>query len=135
MQPDAGRDLAQALDQPGKEYEQYIVGGGDPKVAPRRGRIERRVVLQCTLDAREDRFDRPGEVVREWRQVILATNPFEQRIIEQGAKTAEGRAHRGLAQAHTPTRPRDVALLEQRIERDEQVQIDLMEIQSEYCIA
>jgi hypothetical protein len=69
--------------------------------------------------------DRQDQLFAQRRQLALTPDPNEEIVAEQLAQPRQGAAHRRLAEADAAARPRDVALAQQRVERDEQVEIEL----------
>ena len=59
----------------------------------------------------------------------------EQRIVEEPAQPAERVAHARLAEPDALRRPRDAALAEQGVERDEQVEVEAAEVHSSVNLA
>jgi len=61
---------------------------------------------------------------RERGERVVPTVAGEQLVAEVAAQPAERGAHGGLAQPDALPGPGDVALVEQRVQRDEQVEVD-----------
>nr|WP_166793365.1 hypothetical protein [Pseudoduganella plicata] len=100
--------------------------GGQREDARRPCRVEvvrggahgRRQRQQCRL---QPAMQLQGE--RRWRQAASALGGHQQRVAEQQPQARQLRRERRLAQVQAHGRPRDVALLQQHVQRDQQWQV------------
>jgi hypothetical protein len=131
-QPGADRDPfehhAGRLDRqlPHQRREQQFgldVGHGEPQHALFGGGIERRFDQQ-TLQLRQQRRQRLPQGIRARRQHRAAGPAHQQRIAQQRAQAAERAAHRRLAEPDRLARACRVAVVQQRVEHRQQVEID-----------
>jgi hypothetical protein len=68
------------------------------------------------------------QIVRVARESEFATNANEKRIAKDLSETGECCAHGGLTKTYALSGPTDVAFTEERVQDDEQVQIDVAKI-------
>jgi hypothetical protein len=124
-QLDAGGDPAERGQEPGQQDQLGVVAGGDVEGAARGRRIERGLVGQRARGELE-RLPHPRRQRHGARGGDQAARTADQqRIAEQLAQAGESVADRGLAEAEPARRPGDVALVDERVEHRQQVEVDL----------
>jgi hypothetical protein len=69
-----------------------------------------------------------GQLLGEWRQHHAPANGHEQFVAQQVAKPGQCTAHRGLTEMEAGAGARHTALAEQSVERNQQIQVELVEI-------
>ena len=72
----------------------------------------------------ERAVDRSGKLQRPGGRLHAAVAPHEQRVVEQAAQAVERLAHGRLAQPVALGGAGDVALRHQRVEHDQEVEVD-----------
>jgi hypothetical protein len=97
------------------EHQPEAGGGG--------GRIEP-VLVQRALDLRQRPAHRPGEVEGPGRRAHALGPAHEQLVVEGPAQALQRVAHRRLAQAQPLAGARHVALAHDRVEHDEQLEVE-----------
>ena len=121
---DAGRDLAQAREQGRHDQDFHAVRQSEPECSLRRRRIEGLVARYQRLDLGQrgpHRLDQRHRAGGEAHAVGPARQQF---VAEQVPQAREVVAHRRLTNADARRSSRDAPLREQRIEMNEQVQVD-----------
>src|SRR5690606_30469946 len=94
------------------------------------GRREARLRIEQLLQLQHALMNPPGYAGRELGQLEIAADADEQLVVESLPQPRQHPAHRGLTHEETLRRARDVAFLQQRIEREQEVEIELPEIHS-----
>ena len=123
-QPDAGRGLAEMGEQRGTEQHLHAVRQPDPEQPLGRPGVERLVPGDQGLDLGErdpHRVDQ-GEGARGRAHALRPSG--QELVAEQRAQAGEVVAHGRLPEADAGRGARHAALREQRVEGDEQVQVD-----------
>ena len=123
-----GAICASVADDVRKQDLDQIVRRHDPK-PPFSGRgFETRPSVQGDANALQD-FSYLGRETQSQRSRLHAAADGRQQIIaEVLPQAAQGAAHGRLTQVQAICGARDAALLDQRIERDEQIQIQFLEV-------
>ena len=123
-----GRLGAQATQQRRQQGELDIIGKADTKHRGAGGGVE----VGGAADGGGDRIQRrreQGEDLAGPRgRLHAAPGAHEQRIVEQRAQAGEGGADRRLAEKEFFRCPRHAALVHQRLEHDEHVEIDAAQV-------
>ncbi len=91
-------------------------------------RRERALRAEQILDLLDARAHGPRELRGERGRLEVAADPNEQLVVEDMSQPREDAAHRGLAQMQALARARHVALDQQSVERDKEVQIELAQV-------
>ena len=104
-----------------------IVGDHQPKTPLRTRRIEFRRRDQVGPDPQQDVARRLLQRLRQRRRHQLALRDRENVVVEILAQPANGGAHRRLAQMQPPARRHDAALFEDRIQRDQEIEVEAVE--------
>jgi hypothetical protein len=65
-----------------------------------------------------------AELLGAARQHVAGRGAHEQLVLEEAAQAAERAAHRGLAEPDATGGDGDVALVQERVERDQEVEVD-----------
>lgn len=126
--PQFRRADAQVERQRGDDGDLHIVGAGDRDGEVGGRGIEAASPCQHIVHLVECLSHRSFEFDGSRGRRYAALRRQKQRIVEEIAQPSELCAQRRLAQAEPASRPRDVALGQQRVERDQQVEIDLFGI-------
>src|SRR5690606_17435182 len=74
-----------------------------------------------------------GDSGGEFGQLEVAADAHEQLVVERLPQPRQHPAHRGLTDEETLRRTGDVLLLQQRVEREQKVEIELPEIHAPSC--
>ena len=106
---------------------QGVIGGGDPDRHAGTGRIER-PCLQHRVDLGQHPFHGLRQVQRPLRRHDAALGAHEQGIVKTFAQAHQYAAQRRLRQRQPVGGARDVALIEQHIERFEQIEVELAQV-------
>ena len=106
----------------------HVVGRRDGEGHLRSRRVERPRLLDQPVDVGDQLLHRRGELEPLGRGQHPAGGAQQQRIAEERAQPAERRAHRRLRKVQPARRARDVALAQQRVERDQEVEVDRADI-------
>ncbi len=118
--------------QPGQRRQQDgrlgIVGRGNAPGGGRLGRIERPSWRHCTAQRFKRLAQRLAQFIGARGGPHAALRGHQQRVVERFAQLGELHAHRGLRQVQPLGRTRDIALGQQRVERDQQVEVKAAEI-------
>src|SRR5262245_17732610 len=77
------------------------------------------------LEPREQQLQLSQQTASPDRSLVPASATDQQRVAEHVPKSVEHAAHGGLAQEAALRRASDVALLQQRMQREQQVQVDV----------
>jgi hypothetical protein len=64
-----------------------------------------------------------SSLAAQHRRLHIATDSSQQFVLEEFAQACQHAAHRGLADVDARSGPRDVLFLQQRVERQQQVQV------------
>ncbi len=128
VQIDTGCLTPQVLDERRQELDVVKVDRRDLQRRPRRGRIEIGRQRQCPRNVCQRAADGAGKFDRPRGRFHGAVAAQEERIAEQVSQPVQGLAHRGLAQPDPFGRPRDIALGHERIEGNQQVEVDSPQI-------
>ncbi|MCY1437228.1 hypothetical protein D9M71_533820 [compost metagenome] len=124
----AGRLGAQALDQGRQQAELDIVGQADAE----HRRAGRRVEVGGAADRGGDGVQRRGEqgedLLRPRGRLHLPSAAHEQRVVEQAAQARQRGADRRLAEEQLFRRAGHAAFVHQRLEDDQQVEIDAAQV-------
>ena len=123
--PQFGRADAQVEHQWGDHGELHIVRAGDRDGEVGGRGIEAASPCQHLLHLVERPSHRRFKLDRPRSRCHAALRRQKQRVAEEIAQPRELRAQRRLAQTEPPSRPRDIALGQERVERDQEVEIDL----------
>ena len=123
-QADAGGQRVHLAGQPRAVDRDGVVGGEDGELAFLAGRLEARLAGEHALE----HLAGGGRAVEQHRaergQLVPGAAPDQQLVTEVAAQPGQRGAHRRLAEADPLPRPRDVALSEQRAQRDDQVHVE-----------
>jgi len=106
------------------------VGQRDGEVARARLRLERGLAVEQVVNRVEHLRRRPGQPLGKGRRDHAARRTHEQLVPEQQAQSLQRVAHCRLRQSQRGGRGRDAPLLEQLLERHQQVQIDVLQFHS-----
>ena len=128
QQPDAGRVPPELRDQPRPEERLDAVGQAHREGARDGGRVEPLLPVHQRLHLPEGGAQRLGDLQGAGRRSHPVRRPGQELVVEQAAQAGEARAHRRLADPDPRGGPRDAALVEQRVEGDQQIQVDPAEI-------
>ncbi|KIU33658.1 hypothetical protein SR39_12220 [Methylobacterium radiotolerans] len=128
QQPDAGRVPAELRDQARPEQRLDAVRKAHREGARDRGRIELLLPVHQRLHLPEGAAQRLGDPEGAGRRPHPVRRPGQELVVEQAAQAGEARTHRRLADPDARGGPRDAPLVEQRVEGDQQVQVDPAEI-------
>ena len=112
-----GRDLRR------KEHH-AVIQQADADLAVGQGRIEGPPRLENVLYTGQDVRDRPGDGMGERGRLHAGFCPAEQRVVEHRAQSFQSMTDRGLGHAQRIGGPGQVAVLVDRVEHREQVEID-----------
>lgn len=119
---------ADAVEERPEEDELYVVGRRDHERPLRGARVEGLRVA----DGADDALERVAELALEGERARGrghgGPSPHEERVAEGRPEPGEGAADGGLTQPQALGGARDVALREQHVEDDEQVQIERGEV-------
>jgi hypothetical protein len=126
--PSERRAGLEVVDEPGQDRVFDVVRRGDGERHLRRGRVERAGLLHQPADVGEHLLHRRGELQAFRGRQHPSGGAQQQRVPEERAQPRERGAHRGLRQAEPRRGPGHVALAEERVERDQQVQVDRSDI-------
>ena len=122
---DPRRDGRDPREQRRQDHQLSMIDRGDREAARRGCRVEGRAAAERAIDVVERRVDCRRELLGAGSGHHAAWGAHEDRIAEQGAEAVERVAHRRLREPDPLGRARDVALGEERVERHEEVEIDL----------
>ncbi|UGY13216.1 hypothetical protein HAP48_0032105 [Bradyrhizobium septentrionale] len=122
---DQRRHRADPVDQRAQHWRLEIVAQADHEPLRRLRRIEAVGVGQRRLQAVERLAHRGDDLACQRRRRHHVVAAHEQRIVEHRAQPAQRMAHRGLCQIEAEAGPADAALGIDRVEHDEQVQVDV----------
>jgi len=127
-QTDTRRDLAQARQQSRNDQDFHAVRQSQPESSRRRRRIEGFVSRYQRLDAGQRGPHRLNQC-RRARGQAQALRPSRQELVaEQVPQAREVVAHCRLTDADASRSARDATLREQRVEVNQQVQVDATQI-------
>ncbi len=119
---------AQAAEQGGEQGELDVIGEADAKHRLAGSRIE----VGSAADRRGDGVQRGREQGEDflcpWRRLHAAPGAHEQRVIEQRAQACQRRADGWLAEKQLLSSPGHTAFVHQRLEDDQQVQIEATQV-------
>ena len=121
---DARRILADPAKCVGQEYGDCVVRRRNCEDPSRRRGIERHVDDDGSMDLLEDGTDRLDQRFAERGQGHAAAAGDEQLVVERVAQTRQHTAHRRLTEMDAAARVGDAPLREQRVEGDEQIEIE-----------
>jgi hypothetical protein len=124
---EAGRLAGEAREHVGHDDGQRIVGAGDAQAALGARGIEAGGPGELP-DLVQHLPQGAGELLGPGRQHHLLSPPHQQGVTEMPAQPPERMAHRRLADAEPQRSPTDLALLDQHVERAQQVQIKVLQV-------
>jgi hypothetical protein len=127
-EPRPRRPRLEEVHQPGQDRELDVVRCGDREGALGAGGIERARLLDEPDDLAEHLSHRRDQRLPLGGGQHPAGGAQEQRIAKERAQPAERRAHRRLREVQPARRARDVALAQERVQRDQQVEVDRADI-------
>jgi hypothetical protein len=99
----------------------------DPELAIARERVEGRLRDDCRIDPQQHVADRFAQSLGSGCQVHSPTHLYDEIVVEVLAKPGQRIAERGLAHEHPLGGAADAALRQDRIQRDQQVEVQLVE--------
>ncbi len=127
-QPDARGLLVHDPGQFGAEDRDGVVGREQLELPPLPGGIEVRLAGEEAFQHVVRRGGAVQKDLAEGGQLVVATDPREQVVVEVAAQAGQGRAHRGLAEADALPGTGDVAFLEKRPQGDDEIEVQTTEI-------
>jgi hypothetical protein len=127
------RGLAREAIEVGTEHGDQVVAGVDPERALERVHVLDRRRREHLARLADDRLDPAAQAVGARRRDHALPGADEERIADLRAQPRQRVAHRGRRQPDPGRRARDVLLLKQRIERDQQVEVGLFHGVQGYC--
>jgi hypothetical protein len=125
---DAGRDLTHARQQRRQDQDLHTVGQSEPESSDRRRWVEGLIARHQRFDLRQQGLQRLQQRHRVRSEAHAIGTPRQELVTEQFPQAREVMAHRGLANANPGRGPRDAALPQQRIEMNQQIQVDTTKI-------
>jgi hypothetical protein len=128
MHRDVGCFERDGPDEMGQQHQAGIVGCADGECTCVDLRVERRPLQQRLFDPGKGFLNRHDQIAGVSREREFAADSNQKRIVKQFSETRECGAHGGLAEAYALSGPADVALTEQGVQHDEQVEIDVTKI-------
>jgi hypothetical protein len=120
---DERRLLLERAEEWGDEDDGRVVDRGDAKEPARGAGVERRLLEQQPPRVVDELAEGGRKLERAPRRIEPAARADEEGIAERRAQAAEQPARRGLGEPEARGRARDVTLLEQHVERQQQVQV------------
>ena len=127
LERDVGRFLMDLLDHLGEQHADQIIRGHQAKMPLASGGIEHWFGRDGRLDRQQHFAHRFGQFQRVGRGLHLAPDLHQQFVLEVGAQSAQHAAGGRLGHVQALGGTGDVLLLEQHIERDQQVQVQMIE--------
>lgn len=101
-----------------------VVDHRDDEAPRRRHRIERGAIVHHRFELGDRRAEAPREPPYERRRLHPAARAHQERVVELRAQARERLTHRRLGDAHPARGPRDADLLQERVERHQEVRVD-----------
>jgi hypothetical protein len=114
----------QAREQRCQQHHLCVVDRGDAEAAPRQGGVEARLLGDQPLEVAHGLPQRPRQLERAARRRQAARRAHEQRVAKPFAQPGEHAADRRLRHPQSPRGAGGAALLEQHVERAEQVEVE-----------
>src|SRR5690606_24894736 len=121
---DQRSDLPQPADQGRGQYLAAVGGCGDAKNASRGRRVEVGRLIAQLADLGKNALDRSGQCAALGGQLEVPADPLEQRVVKVLTQLAQRRAHAGLGDVDALRGAGDVSFREQRIERNQEVEVE-----------
>src|SRR5581483_3476254 len=121
LEIDPRRVRLQPRDQRREQSRLHVIDGGDAKTPLRRARIERLALGQQLFQTAKTFAQRTGDLQSVFGRRQPAAGADKKGIAESRAQAAEHSARRRLGKAEPIGGAGDVALFEQRVERDQEI--------------
>ena len=128
MQPGVGRVLGQLGGDRPAEHLLSVVGGVQDELARRGRRIEPGARGEQSLDIGHDHRQPGLELGAQRRQLVVVPDADEQVVLELVPQPLERRGQRGLAALEHLGGAGDALLAEECVERDQQVEVEVEEV-------
>ena len=133
LQRDPGRLARDGGHQLGEDQHAQEVGRRDHEVAHRRARIELAPIAHDRLCVEQHAPQRQRDRLGAWRERHSAPGANQQRIVEQLAQLGQRVAHRRRRHVRAARRPGDAAFVQERVERAQEIEVDVGEIDASHA--
>jgi hypothetical protein len=131
---DSGRLGGDTLQNGGQQTRHRLLGQDQGEFALRRGGGKGRLTAERRLDEKQRLADRLNQGLAARREFHVAADTHQQWIVEIVPQSMQRGAHRRLRNEYFLGRPGDVFFTQQGVERDQQIEIETMELHARHWL-